>query len=257
MIFYVPLFPFYPAIVLILHLIDIRFNAKCFLNYYKKPLPEFETTIKFWLYILHVISVISVVVNAFILGFILPLASLIVFSFNERKNDLSSFLTFALSEYPIKTLYNGSIPYNVPASLKTCYYVGFRYPKRHWAQYQVSKRHYIVQSMQWAIVLLVIVFVRIITSIITWIMPNIPTAVRENIAKENLQIGECIHIETLARKGIFINFLIIKTDVQIYIFPAVLGDKEALKRLAKKKLTFVDDESDTKPFKRRGRLQLE
>lgn len=89
---FVTAFPLAPLFALLNNIVEVRYDAKKFLNNYRRPVSQTVKSIGVWLKIIDSIGKLAVVTNAFIIAFTSNFIPRVLFKYFYRDENNTSFL---------------------------------------------------------------------------------------------------------------------------------------------------------------------
>lgn len=126
---FVAAFPLAPLFALLNNIFEMRLDAKKFIRYYRRPVPERVKNIGVWMPIMAIISRISVVINAFIIAISSHFVPKLVFMIEESLDGTENgFLEFTLAYFDTSDFENGTAPENPSYNVSVCRYSEYRNP---------------------------------------------------------------------------------------------------------------------------------
>lgn len=128
---FVTAFPLAPLFALINNVLEMRLDAKKFIKYYRRPVPQRVTNIGVWYSILAIVGRIAVVSNAFIIAFSSHFIPKMVYVLKESQNHTDEgFLEHSLAKFDTQDFPEASAPES-SWNVTVCRYfiVGIQYKK--------------------------------------------------------------------------------------------------------------------------------
>lgn len=101
----------------------MRLDAKKFIKYYRRPVPQRVTDIGVWYPILGIVGRIAVASNAFIIAFSSHFIPKLVYEIERQKNNtqVDSFLEHSLAYFNVTDFHSDSAPIHTDfANVKEC-----------------------------------------------------------------------------------------------------------------------------------------
>lgn len=118
---FVAAFPLAPLFALINNILEMRLDAKKFIKYYRRPVPQRVKNIGVWYPILAIIGRISVASNAFIIAFSSHFIPQLVYIMKESKNKTDEgFLDFTLAYFNTSDFPESSAPLFPTMNVSVC-----------------------------------------------------------------------------------------------------------------------------------------
>lgn len=118
---FVTAFPLAPLFALINNILEMRLDAKKFIKYYRRPVPQRVKNIGVWYSILAIVGRISVASNAFIIAFsshFIP--KTVYFARESRNNNTGGFLDFTLAYFNTSDFSESSAPLFPSMNVSVC-----------------------------------------------------------------------------------------------------------------------------------------
>ncbi|XP_064600079.1 anoctamin-1-like isoform X3 [Liolophura sinensis] len=193
---FVAAFPLAPLFALINNIIEIRLDANKFVRDLQRPSAERVKDIGIWYSVLYGVSRIAIISNAFILALTADFLPRLIYRIAYSEDGTSKgFWNGTLSYFDTSDFENGSQPLDISRKVDICRYRDFRNPPWH----TPSKDRYEYSEMYWHIMTgrlaFVVVFenvVVVLTSLIAWMIPDMPIKLKNQIHRENRIINEVI-----------------------------------------------------------------
>lgn len=191
---FVTAFPLAPLFALINNIFEMRLDAKKFIKYYRRPVPERVKDIGIWFNIIEAIGRISVVSNAFIIAFSSNFIPVLVYKLKVNpnhseegflNNSLAYFNTadFQYGRGPLETMYD---------NITECRYSEFRNPYWHDEKYKRPTLYWHIIAARLAFVVVYQNVVTFVIMVVQWAIPDIPKRLRTQIKREILRTSEII-----------------------------------------------------------------
>ncbi|XP_057314546.1 anoctamin-4-like isoform X2 [Hydractinia symbiolongicarpus] len=200
---FIAAFPLGPLFALLNNLIEIRVDAYKFVTIFRRPMAQRTEDIGIWFEILSGVAKISVVVNAFVIGFVSEFVPRLYYEISQSDNsDMVGFLNSTLSCFDVHDFADGKAP-NDPFTLRngscgfgksTCRYRGhyeppYRYYNgsviRNEDAYEHAPAHWHLIAGKLFFVIVFEHFVFAISGFIAWIIPDVPARLAQRIKREN------------------------------------------------------------------------
>lgn len=199
---FVAAFPLGPLFALINNLIELRVDAYKYIAVFRRHHSERVEDIGIWYEILSGVTKLSVVVNAFIIGFVSEFVPRAFYVVTKGHDNLDGFLNSTLSCFDVRDYSpdikprasfnypNGSCGFGMP----TCRYRGYYEPPYIWQNKTLVRNEhaYELTATHWHIIasklLFVIAFEHLVFAVsgfIAWVIPDIPKRLNEQIKREN------------------------------------------------------------------------
>lgn len=192
---FVTAFPLAPLLALINNVFEMRLDAKKFLKYYRRPVPERVKSIGIWFHIIEAIGRISLVSNAFIIAFSSNFIPMLVYKLRVSANGSEEgFLNHSLAYFNTKDFQYGS-PIESVYNVTQCRYPEYRNSPWEMPDEEKYKRPTIYWHIIAARLAFVVVYQNVVTliiMIIQWAIPDIPKKLKCQIKQELLRTSDLI-----------------------------------------------------------------
>ncbi|XP_030197731.1 anoctamin-6 [Gadus morhua] len=201
---FVASFPLAPVLALVNNLFEIRVDAWKITTQFRRMVPEKAQDIGAWQPILQGVAILAVATNAMIIAFssdMIPRLvyywSFSVFPYGDHaESTMSGYINNTLSIFNIDDFSNFSRPHNTPYWFKnssTCRYRDFRNPPGHHKEYQYNMQYWHVIAAKMAFIIVVEHIVYFTKFVLSYIIPDVPVHVREQIKRERYLTQVIIH----------------------------------------------------------------
>ncbi|XP_022645886.1 anoctamin-1-like isoform X2 [Varroa jacobsoni] len=202
---FVAAFPVAPLFALINNIFEIRLDAKKLLNQFRRPVGQRVKDIGVWYRILDVLGKLAVLSNAVIIAFTSELIPRLYYMLKYNPNhDLFGYVNFTLSTFDTNH-YGPNVKHKKKSELlgnsTFCRYSDYRTPP--WDDNRTYKRTIVFWEIFVWRLLFVIIFenvIVILTTLIRWLIPDIPRSIREKIREDNRLTNELIILQELKRR---------------------------------------------------------
>ncbi|CAH1180912.1 unnamed protein product [Phyllotreta striolata] len=198
---FVTAFPLAPLFALINNVLEMRLDAKKFIKYYRRPVPQRVKNIGVWYSILAIVGRISVASNAFIIAFSSHFIPRLVYELRVSGNHTEdgylehSLASFKTADFPIE-----SAPINPSINPTVCRYTEYRNPYDITDETQKYKRPLIYWHILAARLAFIVVYQNLVSFVITivqWMIPDVSRKLNDRIKREAYRTNEIIiHNET-------------------------------------------------------------
>ncbi|XP_074041423.1 anoctamin-2 isoform X3 [Leptinotarsa decemlineata] len=198
---FVAAFPLAPVFALINNVLEMRLDAKKFIKYYRRPVPQRVKNIGVWYSILAVIGRLSVVSNAFIIAFSSHFIPRLVYKLKESAGETDegflehSLAWFNTSDFPLE-----SAPFSPSINASVCRYSEYRNSFDHPDPHLKYKRPLIYWHILAVRLAFIVVYQNLVSFVITavqWIIPDMSRKLNDRIRREAYRTNETIiHHET-------------------------------------------------------------
>ncbi|XP_037616731.1 anoctamin-6 isoform X2 [Sebastes umbrosus] len=198
---FVASFPLAPVLALVNNLFEIRVDAWKITTQFRRIVPEKAQDIGAWQPILQGIAILAVATNAMIIAFTSDMIPRLVYywSFSvypygdHYNNTMQGYIESSLSVFNINDFGNFSKPMRTPYNITTCRYRDFRYPPGHDRQYEYSIYYWHVIAAKMAFIIVVEHIVYLTKFILSYVIPDVPYAVKEQIKREKYLTQVILH----------------------------------------------------------------
>ncbi|KAL3315918.1 Anoctamin-3 [Cichlidogyrus casuarinus] len=186
---FVAAFPLAPMFALINNILEIRGDAKKFLNVFRRPVATRTKDIGVWADILNVLASIAVRSNALVIAFTSQFIQRLVYTYNYREKGLYGFdnyINFTLSKMSCDRFEGLETP------CQACYYPEFREPPESDNPYLYTKVYWNILAVKFIFVFTFENVVIVLTSLLAHIVPDIPGKLAVLIRRETILTNEII-----------------------------------------------------------------
>ncbi|XP_035537219.1 anoctamin-6 [Morone saxatilis] len=197
---FVASFPLAPVLALVNNLFEIRVDAWKITTQFRRVVPEKAQHIGAWQPILGGIAILAVATNAMIIAFTSDMIPRLVYywSFsvypygNYSNHTMQGYINSSLSIFNTSDFSDESKPmymYNIT----TCRYRDFRYPPGHPRQYEYNVYYWHVIAAKMAFIIVVEHIVYFTKFVLSYIIPDVPYTVKEQIKREKYLTQVILH----------------------------------------------------------------
>lgn len=200
---FVASFPLAPVLALINNLAEIRVDAWKTTTQFRRIVPEKAQDIGAWQPILQGIAILAVATNAMIIAFTSDMIprlvyywSFSVYPYGDHPHNTmegyinSSLSVFNISDFPVNSQVR-DLP--VPLNVSICRYRDFRFPPGHPRQYEHNVYYWHVIAAKMAFIIVVEHIVYFTKFILSYMIPDVPYAVKEQIKREKYLTQVILH----------------------------------------------------------------
>nr|CAD7426312.1 unnamed protein product [Timema monikensis] len=173
---FVAAFPIAPLLALINNIFEIRIDANKFLTGMRRPLARNQCCLGAWDYVIQFITYLSVLTNACVIGFTSDFVPRLVYIL-EYREDQVGYAESSMSVYPVDKLPR----FVLEADFETCLYPGSRYPAGHSQEFQHTLDFWQELAAKLAFVVIFENVVLLLTGLLAWAIPDVPTFIKELI----------------------------------------------------------------------------
>ncbi|VEN48394.1 unnamed protein product [Callosobruchus maculatus] len=193
---FVTAFPLAPLFALINNIFEMRLDAKKFIKYYRRPVPQRVKNIGVWYSILAIVGRIAVVSNAFIIAFSSHFIPRLVYTMKQSKNHTDEgFLEHSLAKFNTSDFPPISAPLFPSANVSVCRYAEYRNPYDYPDPALKYKRPLIYWHIVAARLAFVVVYQNLVSFVMTaveWTIPDISRKLSDRIKREAYRTNEII-----------------------------------------------------------------
>ncbi|XP_044253910.1 anoctamin-1-like isoform X1 [Tribolium madens] len=192
---FVTAFPLAPLFALINNILEMRLDAKKFIKYFRRPVPQRVSNIGIWFPIMGILGRISVVSNAFIIAFSSHFIPKLVYMMEVNPDHTEDgFLNSTLAYFDTADFEDGVAPENPSMNVSICRYAEYRNPPNvtNGIKY---KRPLIYWHILAARLAFVVAYQNLVTFVVTaveWTIPDIPRKLNDQIKREAYKTNETI-----------------------------------------------------------------
>ncbi|CAH1104118.1 unnamed protein product [Psylliodes chrysocephalus] len=198
---FVTAFPLAPLLALINNVLEMRLDAKKFIKYYRRPIPQRVKNIGVWYSILAIVGRISVASNAFIIAFSSHFIPRLVYEMRvSTEHNEEGYLEHSLAYFNTADFPPESAPINPSINVTVCRYAEYRNPFNITEMDQKYKRPIIYWHILAARLAFIVVYQNLVSFVMTvvqWTIPDISRKLNDRIKREAYRTNEIIiHNET-------------------------------------------------------------
>ncbi|KAK1169163.1 anoctamin-6-like [Acipenser oxyrinchus oxyrinchus] len=210
---FVASFPLAPLLALVNNLFEIRVDAWKITTQFRRVVPEKAQDIGAWQPILQGVAILAVVTNAMIIAFTSDMIPRLVYYWafsvypygDYGNHTMEGYINNTLSIFNISDFSNDSKPLRHPLWFDserdtTCRYRDFRYPPGHPRQYEYSIYYWHVIAAKLAFIIVVEHIVYLAKFILSYIIPDVPAVVKQQMKRENYLTQKRLHESQLNLK---------------------------------------------------------
>ncbi|XP_061107798.1 anoctamin-6-like [Conger conger] len=212
---FVASFPLAPLLALLNNLFELRVDAWKITTQFRRIVPEKAQDIGAWQPILQGVAILAVATNATIIAFTSDMIprlvyywSFSVFPYGKHTNNtMEGYISNTLSVFNIKDFSPQSRPLNVPYwfhNITSCRYRDFRNPPGHPKQYEHNIYYWHVIAAKLAFIIVLEHIVYFTKFVLSYAIPDVPTAVREQIKREKYLTQVILHEANLKLPAVHI-----------------------------------------------------
>uniref|UniRef100_A0A671UC36 Anoctamin n=1 Tax=Sparus aurata TaxID=8175 RepID=A0A671UC36_SPAAU len=202
---FVASFPLAPVLALVNNLFEIRVDAWKITTQFRRVVPEKAQDIGAWQPILQGVAILAVATNAMIIAFTSDMIPRLVYywSFSvypygkSSGHTMEGYINSSLSVFNTDDFSNFSMPIGKVPNMTTCRYVcvyrDFRFPPGHDRQYEYTMQYWHVIAAKMAFIIVVEHIVYLTKFILSYVIPDVPYAVKEQIKREKYLTQVILH----------------------------------------------------------------
>ncbi|XP_073423871.1 anoctamin-2 [Dendrobates tinctorius] len=204
---FVASFPLAPLFALLNNIIEVRLDAKKFVAELRRPDAVRSKDIGIWYNILSGIGKFSVLINAFVISVTSDFIPRLVYQYMYSENGtMHGFINHTLSYFNVSDLKPGTQPGNSHVVL--CRYKDYREPPWSPNHYDFSKQYWTVLAVRLAFVILFQNLVMFLSTMVDWLIPDIPKDISEQIKREKSMIVNVFLKEEHKKLQLIENFIL-------------------------------------------------
>uniref|UniRef100_A0A671UEU8 Anoctamin n=1 Tax=Sparus aurata TaxID=8175 RepID=A0A671UEU8_SPAAU len=195
---FVASFPLAPVLALVNNLFEIRVDAWKITTQFRRVVPEKAQDIGAWQPILQGVAILAVATNAMIIAFTSDMIPRLVYywSFSvypygkSSGHTMEGYINSSLSVFNTDDFSNFKENY-----YKLCFprYRDFRFPPGHDRQYEYTMQYWHVIAAKMAFIIVVEHIVYLTKFILSYVIPDVPYAVKEQIKREKYLTQVILH----------------------------------------------------------------
>ncbi|XP_053718324.1 anoctamin-6 [Synchiropus splendidus] len=198
---FVASFPLAPVLALVNNLFEIRVDAWKYTTQFRRIVPEKAQDIGAWQPILQGVAILAVATNAMIIAFTSDMIPRLVYywSFSvapyggHTHNTMEGFINSSLSIFNVHDFTDTSRPNMTLTNITICRYRDFRFPPGHHRQYEFNILYWHVVAAKMAFIIVVEHIVYLTKFILSYVIPDVPYAVKEQIKRERYLTQVILH----------------------------------------------------------------
>ncbi|XP_062326587.1 anoctamin-1a isoform X3 [Osmerus eperlanus] len=191
---FVASFPLAPLFALLNNIIEIRLDAKKFVNEVRRPIAARAKDIGIWYNLLRGLSKVAVIVNAFVISFTSDFIPRLVYQYMYSSDgSMHGFVNHTLSYFNVTDFQPGTAPVepmHLGYSVEICRYKDYREPPWSNESYELSKEFWAILAARLAFVIVFQNVVMLMSDFVDWLIPDIPKDISLQIHKEKILMVE-------------------------------------------------------------------
>ncbi|CAH1250460.1 ANO1 [Branchiostoma lanceolatum] len=202
---FVASFPLAPLLALVNNVLEIRLDARKFVQELRRPMAERAKDIGIWYNILKGITKISVIVNAFVIAITSNFIPRTVYQYMYSPDgSLHGFIDWSLSTFNVSDFEPGSEPRDnrsLGEVVQFCRYRDFRDAPWEAEPYKYNLAYWHIFAARLGFVICFQNFIIFLRDFIGYIIPDVPKELDEQIKKENKIMMDALIHEENVRQG--------------------------------------------------------
>ncbi|XP_060532347.1 anoctamin-1-like isoform X2 [Cylas formicarius] len=191
---FVAAFPLAPLFALINNVLEMRLDAKKFIKYYRRPVPQRVRNIGVWYPILAIVGRIAVVSNALIIAFSSHFIPKLVYALkvNPTARNDAGFLDFSLAYFNTSDFKTGTAPETTSYNVSVCRYAEYRNPPDHEYKYKRPLIYWHILAARLAFIVVYQNLVGFVMTVVEWTIPDVSRKLNDRIKREAYKVNEII-----------------------------------------------------------------
>lgn len=192
-VLFVSAFPLAPLFALINNIFETRLDAQKFLKYYRRPVPHRATNIGIWFRILDVVAKLAIISNAVIIAFTSNFIPRLMYKFlNPNGFTDEGFLNDTLSFFNTSDFQELAKPLYPTINVTICRYHNYRNPPWVDPPYKRSWYYWKLLAARLGFIVLFQNVVSFVMVVLQWLIPDIPSELKDQIKREEYLTSELI-----------------------------------------------------------------
>lgn len=191
---FVVAFPLAPLFALLNNVFETRLDAKKFLLYYKRAVPQRARNIGIWFNVMHVVGKIAVISSAFIIAFSSNFIPRLVYMYvvNPNKTD-HGYLNHTMAYFNVADFEQGAAPqYTKYENVTMCRYQEYRNPPWSDRPYKRPLIYWHMLAIRLAFIVIYQNVVSFVQIVVAWAIPDTPGRLEDQIKREQYVTNEFI-----------------------------------------------------------------
>ncbi|ETN61014.1 hypothetical protein AND_007342 [Anopheles darlingi] len=191
---FVVAFPLGPFFALLNNVVETRLDAKKFLLYYKRAVPQRVRDLGIWYNIMHVVGKVAVISSAFIIAFSSNFIPRLMYMHvvNPDRTD-EGFVNHTLAYFNVANFEDHVAPLNSQyTNVTTCRYSEYRNPPDHESPYKRPSIYWHILAIRLAFVVIYQNLVSFVQIVVAWAIPDVPGRLQDQIKREQYLTNEYI-----------------------------------------------------------------
>uniref|UniRef100_A0A182N081 Anoctamin n=1 Tax=Anopheles dirus TaxID=7168 RepID=A0A182N081_9DIPT len=190
---FVVAFPLAPFFALLNNVFETRLDAKKFLLYYKRAVPQRVRDLGIWYNIMHVVGKVAVISSAFIIAFssnFIP--RLMYIRYVSTTGTDEGFVNHSLAYFNISHFEPNVAPEKTNFTGTICRYTEYRNPPGGSEQYKRPLLYWHIMAIRLTFVVIYQNLVSLVQIVVAWAIPDVPTRLQDQIKREQYLTNEYI-----------------------------------------------------------------
>ncbi|XP_035907417.1 anoctamin-4 isoform X3 [Anopheles stephensi] len=191
---FVVAFPLAPFFALLNNVFETRLDAKKFLLYYKRAVPQRVRDLGIWYNIMHVVGKVAVISSAFIIAFSSNFIPRLMYMnvVNPTGTD-EGFVNHTLAYFNVSHFEANAAPENSTFSnITICRYSEYRNPPDDHRPYKRPSIYWQILAIRLTFVVIYQNLVSFVQIVVAWAIPDVPTRLQDQIKREQYLTNEYI-----------------------------------------------------------------
>ncbi|XP_053669255.1 anoctamin-4 [Anopheles marshallii] len=192
---FVVAFPLAPFFALLNNVFETRLDAKKFLLYYKRAVPQRVRDLGIWYNIMHVVGKVAVISSAFIIAFSSNFIPRLMYMnvVNTDTGTDEGFVNHTLASFNVSHFEANAAPENSSFSnITICRYSEYRNPPEDQYPYKRPGIYWHILAIRLTFVVIYQNLVSFVQIVVAWAIPDVPTRLQDQIKREQYLTNEYI-----------------------------------------------------------------
>ncbi|CAH1800011.1 unnamed protein product [Owenia fusiformis] len=195
---FVAAFPLAPLFALLNNIMEIRCDASKFVTALRRPMAQRAQDIGMWYNLLFGISRLSILTNPLIIAFTSEFIPRMVYQLEYSKDgSLHGYINGSLAHFAVKDYPQDKMPdvvrsENMSIEAMECRYKDYRHPPWSSEKYEYTSQHWHVMAARLLFIAFFENLIVVTTSIIAWLIPDVPRKLQEQVKRESYVTNEII-----------------------------------------------------------------
>ncbi|XP_046373983.1 anoctamin-1-like isoform X3 [Haliotis rufescens] len=188
-------FPLAPIFCLLNNIIEIRCDAAKFITQLRRPVADRAANIGIWYSVLYGLSRIAIITNAFVISLTSDFIPRLVYGLRYSEDgSLKGYVNYTLAYFNTSDFEEDHRPSDsIISNEAICRYKDFRNPPWHYdREYRRSEVFWHILAAQLAFVVVFENVVVVVTSLVAWMIPDVPSELKEQIRREAYVTNEIV-----------------------------------------------------------------